>query len=95
MSPSDDRSAPIDAQVPSRRSAAPPLIARVAAFASVLIAGLCGGLIGYAVTDIQFNGDRPVAAGIGGLIGALGCAVGVAIVASLVLRSMGEWKETR
>ena len=64
--------------------------ARVLAFAAILLGGLCGGLIGYAVVDL--TGGGTVAAGIGGLIGAVGGAVGVGIVAVLALRAMGEWR---
>jgi hypothetical protein len=72
-------------------SAAPPTGARFAAFAAIVIAGVCGGLIGYAVTDTACGGDCRVAAGGIGLGSAVLAAVGVAIVAVLVLRAMGEW----
>ena len=35
----------------------PPTIARVLAVAAIVVAGLCGGLIGYGVTDIQCGDD--------------------------------------
>jgi len=73
-------------------SALPPTGARIAAFASILVAGLCGGLIGYAFIDLQTDGDNTVLAGIAGLVGAVIFAVGVGVVAVLALRAMGEWR---
>ena len=34
-------------------TAAPPLFARIIAVVAIVLAGLCGGLIGYAVMDLQ------------------------------------------
>jgi len=73
-------------------SALPSTGARIAAFAAILVAGLCGGLIGYAFVDLQSEGDDVVLAGIGGLVGAVVFAVGVGVVAVLALRAMGEWR---
>ena len=72
------------------RPATPSRGARVLAFAAILLAGLCGGLIGYAVTDLQTEGT--LAAGIGGIVGAGFAAGGVAVVAVLALRAMTEWR---
>lgn len=74
-------------------SALPSTGARVLAFAAILISGLCGGLIGYAVIDLQCDGDCTAASGVGGLIGAAVFAVGVGIVSILALRAMGEWRQ--
>jgi hypothetical protein len=57
----------------------------------ILIAGLCGGLIGYAVTDLQTSGDADLLVGLGALLGAVVAAGGVAVVAVLALRAMAEW----
>jgi hypothetical protein len=73
-------------------SAVPPVGARVLAFVAILVAGACGGVIGYAIVDLQCDGDCDVAVGFGGLIGAVIGALGVAVVAVLVLRAMGEWR---
>ncbi|MFP5322710.1 MAG: hypothetical protein ACLGIC_12815 [Acidimicrobiia bacterium] len=73
-------------------SALPSTGARIAAFASILVAGLCGGLIGYAFVDLQTDGDSVVLAGLAGLLGAVIFAVGVGVVAVLALRAMGEWR---
>ncbi len=77
---------------PYAPSALPSTGARVLAFAAILVAGLCGGLIGYAVVDLQCSGDCTTAAGVGGLVGAILFAVGVGVVAILALRAMGEWR---
>jgi hypothetical protein len=76
-------------------SAVPPVAARVLAFVSILIGGLCGGLIGFAITDVQCTGECEVATGAGGLVGAVLGALGVAVIAVLVLRAMGEWRTVR
>jgi hypothetical protein len=73
-------------------TALPSTGARVLAFAAILVAGFCGGVIGYAFTDLQCEGDCTVQTGIGGLTGALIGAIGVAIVATLALRALGEWR---
>jgi hypothetical protein len=73
-------------------SALPSTGARVLAFLAILVGGVCGGLIGFAVTDLQCSGDCGTGKGIGGLVGALIGALGVAVVAVLALRAMGEWK---
>ncbi len=65
--------------------------ARVLALAAVLVAGLCGGLIGYAVTDLQCDDGCTVAAGMIGVVAATAAAVGVAIIVVLTLRAMAEW----
>ena len=82
MPPTDDR---ISSALPSRS-------ARVLAFASILVGGLCGGLIGFSVTRLQCAGDCTTNKSIGALVGAIAGAVGVAVIAVLALRAMGEWK---
>jgi hypothetical protein len=72
-------------------TALPSTLARVLAFVAILVAGFCGGVIGYAFVDLQTE-DNAVAVGVGTLVGAVGCAVGVAVVATLALRAMGEWR---
>lgn len=73
-------------------SALPSVGARAAAFALILLAGAAGGFIGYSFVDLQCEGDCTVQAGIGGLVGAVLIAAGVAIVVVLTLRAMSEWK---
>ena len=47
------------------------------AFGSILLGGLCGGLIGFAFTDLQCSGSCTGASGISALIGAMVGAGGV------------------
>lgn len=81
----DDRAGPLTSALPSSA-------ARVLAFAAIVLAGACGGLIGYGVADLQCTGNCGTAVGLGALAGAVVAAGGVAVVAVLVLRAMGEWR---
>lgn len=72
--------------------ALPSVGARILAFSAILVAGLCGAFIGYAFIDLQCTGDCGTPSAIGALVGGLGAAIGVAVVAVLALRAMGEWK---
>jgi hypothetical protein len=74
-------------------SAIPPVAARAIAFGAILLAGLAGGLIGFALVDLQCDGDCSLAKGLGLLAGAIVCAFGMAVVSVLALRAMGEWRE--
>ncbi len=73
-------------------SALPSTGARVLAFAAICLAGVCGGLIGWSFVKLQCEGDCSVPQGLGALVGAVFAAAGVAVVAVLVLRAMGEWR---
>jgi hypothetical protein len=74
-------------------SALPSPAARAAAFAAILVAGLAGGLIGYSLVELQCEGDCAVPLGLGILVGAVATAAGMSVVAVLVLRALGEWRE--
>lgn len=63
------------------------------AILAILVAGLCGALIGFAFAENQCSGDCTNWKGAGLLSGALIGAVGVAIVAVLALRAMDEWQQ--
>ena len=76
----------------SIESAAPSAAARALAIGAVLLGGAAGGLIGFAFIDIQCEGDCSTWTGLGALVGALSGAIGLAIIAVLTLRAMGEWK---
>jgi hypothetical protein len=80
-----------DSPTPAQ-SAEPSVLARVLAFASILLAGAVGGFIGWAFADLQCEGDCTVQAGISGLVVAIAAAVGVGVVAVLALRALGEWQ---
>jgi hypothetical protein len=73
-------------------SALPSIRARALAFAAIIVAGVAGGLIGYSFVDLQCHGRCGTPKGIGGLTGAVIAAAGVAVVAVLTLRAMGEWR---
>ena len=83
----------MDRQPDAPLSALPSPAARAAAFAAILAGGLAGGLIGYALVELQCDGDCAVPLGIGILVGAVATAIGMAVVAVLVLRALGEWRE--
>ena len=74
-------------------SALPSVGVRIAAFAAICLSGLAGALIGYSLVSIQCDGDCAVWTGIGLLLGALVAAAGMAVVAVLVMRAIGEWRE--
>ena len=73
-------------------SALPPVGARVLAFVAILVGGACGALIGAGVVNLQCSGDCTTPSSFGGLTGAVVGALGVAVVAVLALRAMGEWR---
>jgi hypothetical protein len=77
---------------PALESSLPSRGARFLAFAAILLGGLCGGLIGFSVVDLQCEGSCGTNTAAGGLVGAACGALGVAVVAVLALRAMGEWK---
>jgi len=76
---------------PPRVSALPSVRARVLAFGAIVIAGVCGGLIGSSLTKVGCTANCGTSQGVGGVVGAVIAAVGVAVIAVLVLRAMGEW----
>ncbi len=86
--------APVDApaDVPA---GVPPRGAFVLVFVAVVLAGFFGAVIGYGLTDISTDGNSPAVVAIGTLIGAVGAALGVGIVATLMLRAMSEWNTGR
>lgn len=65
----------------------------MAAFAAIILGGAAGGLIGYLLVDIQCEGDCALPLGLGSFFGAVVAAGGMSIVAVLVLRALGEWRE--
>lgn len=65
---------------------------RVLSFLAICGGGLLGGLIGWAFVRLQVSGDSSVPEALGALVGAVVCALGIAVVATLVLRAMTEWR---
>ena len=76
-------------------AAAPSAPARGLAFGSIIVGGVCGALIGFAFTDLQCDDGCTAWAGLSGVVGAIVGAIGVAIVAVLVLRAMDEWESVK
>jgi hypothetical protein len=74
-------------------SALPSRLARTLGFVAILVAGGAGGLIGWALVDVQCSGACTTPTSIGGVTGALVAAGGTAVVVVLGLRAMGEWRE--
>jgi hypothetical protein len=74
-------------------SALPSVAARVIAFVAICVSGLAGALIGSSLVSLQCEGDCGLAIGLGILAGAVIAAGGMAIVAVLVMRALGEWRE--
>lgn len=62
------------------------------AVAAIVVAGVCGALIGWGFVKVQCTGDCTTPMGIGAVVGGVVAAAGVAVVAVLTLRAMGEWK---
>lgn len=82
---------------PARRSerplsALPSVRARALAFLAIVVAGACGALIGFSFVELQCHGSCAAPETAGALVGGAGAAAGVAVVAVLTLRAMGEWK---
>ena len=80
---------------PRPLSALPSVQARILAFGAILVAGACGGLIGYSTTKVGCTRSCATPDGIGGVVGAVLAAGGVAVIAVLVLRAMGEWRSIK
>ena len=62
------------------------------AFASIILGGLTGAVIGNGFATITCHRGCSTQGGIGAIIGAVLGAGGIAIVAVLTLRAMGEWR---
>lgn len=75
-----------------RLSALPSARARALAFVAIIVAGLAGGIIGWSFVGIQCKGNCTTPSGIGAVVGGAITAGGVAVVAVLALRAMGEWR---
>ena len=76
-------------------SALPSPLARFLAFLAILVGGTCGAVIGWAFVDLPCAGACATPSGIGAVVGGVGAAAGVAVVAVLTLRAMAEWQRVR
>jgi len=68
----------------------PPRGAYLLAFAATVLAGALGAVIGFGIVDV--GSDSGAAQFLGAVVGAAVGAIGVGVVAVLVLRAMAEWK---
>ncbi|MCP3938430.1 MAG: hypothetical protein GY708_24035 [Actinomycetia bacterium] len=94
MTEEPDKSDPAAVELPEATltpTALPSTLARGLALAAIIVAGLCGGLVGWAATDLQCTGDCGTPSMFGAIVGALLAALGVTIIAVLTLRAMAEW----
>jgi hypothetical protein len=60
---------------------------------AIILGGVAGGLIGFTLVKLQCTGSCDTPKGLGLLIGAVAAAGGMSIVAVLVLRALGEWRQ--
>jgi hypothetical protein len=89
LAPKDDPEAD---EIPLPPPTMPSTAAMIGAFVAVMLAGAFGATIGFGLVDISARGRDPgFSAVIGMVIGAVIGAGGVAVVAVLVLRTMGDW----
>ena len=77
---------------PPQLSALPSVTARGLAFAAILLGGLMGGLLTYGVRKVMTAKTTGTSLGLWTVAGAVGTAFGVGVLATLVLRAMGEWR---
>jgi hypothetical protein len=76
-------------------SALPSQGARALAFLTIVVGGLAGAVIGYGIVNTQCVGDCSTQKAVGSIFGALFIGIGLAIIAVLVLRAMGEWNAVK
>jgi len=74
-------------------TALPSMLARALAFSSIIVASVCGGIMGFAITDLSCTDGCSSLAILGAVGGALIASIGTAIIAVLVLRAMAEWED--
>jgi hypothetical protein len=74
-------------------SALPSVLARALAFSAVIVASICGGLMGFALGRLQWGETERAWVVLVSIIGSISASVGVAVVAVLVLRAMAEWND--
>jgi hypothetical protein len=81
---------PVD-PVPSHPNV-PLRTAVLSVFAGVVVAGLSGAVIGWALAGIECTGACATWKGLGALAGAVVTSAGAAIVGVLALRAMSQWR---
>jgi hypothetical protein len=65
------------------------------AFGAIIVAGVCGGLIGWAMVDLQCAGTCTTPKSIGAILSTLAFAGGTAVVSVLALRALAEWNANK
>ena len=73
-------------------TAVAPRQVRILSFLAICAGGLLGGLIGWAFVRLQVHGDTAIPEALGAFVGAVAAALGIAVVATLVLRAVNEWR---
>ena len=76
-------------------SALPSVAARVAAFVAIFVGGIGGATIGASFSSLQCDGYCDVWIGSSLWLGSIIGALGVALIAVLTLRALGEWNTIR
>ena len=76
-------------------SALPSVTARVAAFVSIFVGAIGGATIGASFSSLQCSGYCDVWIGSSLWLGSIVGALGVAMIAVLTLRALGEWNTIR
>jgi hypothetical protein len=56
------------------------------------VGSLLGGVIGWALVDLQIDEQTELAKFVGALIGGVIAAIGMTVISILVLRAMAEWR---
>lgn len=77
---------------PPKLSALPSVFARAIAFASILLGGAMGGTLTYGVMKVFTGKTTGATIGVWMILGAVGTALGVGVLATIALRAMGEWR---
>jgi len=73
-------------------TALPSPAARLGAVIAIVVGSLLGGVIGWALVDLQIDEQTELAKFVGALIGGVIAAIGMTVISILVLRAMAEWR---
>jgi hypothetical protein len=68
------------------------MLGRVLTVVAVGATGALGGLIGWAVVDLQCTGSCEAQTGVGLFLGAVLAALGTAVICVLATQAMAEWR---
>jgi putative effector of murein hydrolase len=62
------------------------------AVAAIVLAGVCGALIGWSLVSLECHGNCALPESLGIFLGGVSFAIGAAVIAVLGLRAMAEWR---